>query len=74
MILRCFTALLLNAYKDPFLTAGCSPFAEAQQNPCLFFEAPESGGHVGFIDLTRGSEPWSERRVVEFLATCVLAV
>jgi hypothetical protein len=29
---------------------------------------------VGFVDLTRGSEPWSERRVVEFLATSVLAV
>jgi predicted alpha/beta-fold hydrolase len=65
--------LLLNAYNDPFLTPGCFPFAEAEQNSCLSFEAPESGGHLGFIDLTRGSEPWSERRVVEFLATSVLA-
>jgi predicted alpha/beta-fold hydrolase len=66
--------LLLNAYNDPFLTPGCFPFVEAEQNSCLFFEAPRSGGHVGFVDLTRGSEPWSERRVVEFLATSVLAV
>jgi len=66
--------LVLNAYNDPFLTPGCFPFAEAEQNSCLFFEAPRSGGHVGFVDLTRGSEPWSERRVVEFLATSVLAV
>src|SRR5207253_5503470 len=58
---------LLNAYNDPFLTPGCFPFVEAEQNSCLFFEAPRSGGHVGFVDLTRGSEPWSERRVVEFL-------
>jgi predicted alpha/beta-fold hydrolase len=64
--------LLLNAYDDPFLTPGCFPFAEAEQNPYLFFEAPESGGHMGFVDLTRGSEPWFERRVVEFLATSVL--
>jgi uncharacterized protein len=65
--------LLLNAYNDPFLTPGCFPFAESEQNSCLSFEAPESGGHLGFIDLARGSEPWSERRVVEFLATSVLA-
>jgi predicted alpha/beta-fold hydrolase len=64
--------LLINACNDPFLTSECFPFAEAARNPCLFFEAPESGGHVGFIDLVRGAEPWSERRVVEFLATSVL--
>jgi uncharacterized protein len=60
--------LLINACNDPFLTPECFPFAEAKQNLCLFFEAPESGGHVGFIDLVHGFEPWSERRVVEFLA------
>jgi predicted alpha/beta-fold hydrolase len=59
--------LLINARDDPFLTPGCFPFAEAEENPCLFFEAPESGGHVGFVDLIHGMEPWSERRVVEFL-------
>jgi predicted alpha/beta-fold hydrolase len=63
--------LLLNANDDPFLTPGCFPFAEAEQNPSLFFEAPESGGHMGFVDLTRGGEPWFERRVVEFLGTSV---
>jgi uncharacterized protein len=65
--------LLLNACNDPFLASECFPYAEAEQNPSLFFEAPESGGHVGFIDLVRGIEPWSERRVTEFLATSVLA-
>jgi predicted alpha/beta-fold hydrolase len=62
--------LLINACDDPFLTPECFPFAEAKQNPCLFLEAPESGGHVGFVDLAHGIEPWSERRIVEFLA-CV---
>jgi uncharacterized protein len=65
--------LLLNACNDPFLAPECFPYTEAKQNRCLFFEAPKSGGHVGFIDLVRGIEPWSERRVVEFLATSVLA-
>jgi uncharacterized protein len=60
--------LLINACDDPFLTPECFPFREAEQNPCLFFEAPESGGHLGFMDLVRGVEPWSERRAVEFLA------
>ncbi|HZC36253.1 MAG TPA: alpha/beta fold hydrolase [Chthoniobacterales bacterium] len=63
--------LLLNAGDDPFLTPESFPFAEAERNACLFFEVPESGGHLGFIDLARGIAPWSERRVVEFLATSV---
>jgi uncharacterized protein len=61
--------LLLNACDDPFLTSDSYPFAEAERSPWLFFEAPQSGGHLGFIDLTRGVEPWFERRVVEFLAS-----
>ena len=64
--------LLINACNDPFLTSECFPFAEAKQNPCLFFEAPASGGHVGFIDLVHRVEPWSERRVIEFLTNSVL--
>ncbi len=63
--------LLLNARNDPFLTPESFPFAEAEWHPRLFFEAPESGGHVGFLDFVRGMEPWSERRVVEFLTTLV---
>jgi predicted alpha/beta-fold hydrolase len=58
----------LNARDDPFLTPECFPHTEAKRNPYIFLEAPESGGHVGFIDLANGLERWSERRVVEFLA------
>jgi predicted alpha/beta-fold hydrolase len=59
--------LILNARNDPLLTPESLPVAEAEGNPCLFLEMPRSGGHLGFIDLVRGIEPWSERRVVEFL-------
>ena len=59
--------LLLSAKNDPFLTPTCFPTAEAEANPRLFLEAPESGGHVGFLDFSHGLQPWSERRVVAFL-------
>ena len=59
--------LLLSARNDPFLTPECFPDPEAQASSQLYLEAPESGGHVGFLDLANGLEPWSERRVVAFL-------
>jgi uncharacterized protein len=59
--------LILNACDDPLLTAESFPVAEAEGNPCLFLEMPKWGGHLGFVDLVRGIEPWSERRVAEFL-------
>jgi uncharacterized protein len=59
--------LILNACDDPLLTPESFPVTEAEGNPCLFLEMPKSGGHLGFIDLVRGFEPWSERRVTEFL-------
>ncbi len=60
--------LLLNARNDPFLTPECFPAEEARNNRCLFLETPESGGHVGFLDLRAGLNPWSERRVPGFLS------
>jgi predicted alpha/beta-fold hydrolase len=60
--------LLLSARNDPFLTPECFPDPEAQASSRLYLEAPESGGHVGFLDLANGLEPWSERRVVAFLS------
>jgi uncharacterized protein len=60
--------LILNAWDDPLLTRESFPVMEAEGNPWLFLEMPKWGGHLGFIDLVHGFEPWSERRVVEFLA------
>jgi uncharacterized protein len=60
-------ALLLNARDDPFLTPESLPYAEAEKNPQLFFEAPRSGGHVGFIDMASNFRRWHESRSLEFL-------
>ena len=60
--------LILNARNDPFLTTDSMPFPEAEANSSLFLEAPDSGGHVGFLDFTHSVQPWSERRVADFLA------
>lgn len=59
--------LLLNACDDPFLTPESLPFEDANASPFLFLETPAHGGHVGFLDFARGIQPWSERRVVQFL-------
>lgn len=60
--------LVLNARNDPFLTAASMPFPEAEASASLFLEAPDSGGHVGFLDFTCGVQPWSERRVAGFFS------
>ncbi|WLD57275.1 alpha/beta fold hydrolase [Salinispirillum sp. LH 10-3-1] len=40
--------LVLNALNDPFLSPSCFPLAQAETHPQVHFEAPRSGGHVGF--------------------------
>lgn len=62
-------ALLINARDDPFLPPECFPVAEAEASARFFLEAPEHGGHVGFVDFAEGwqGRTWAERRVVEFL-------
>lgn len=60
-------ALLVNAQNDPFLDEPSFPFEEAESSPYLFFEAPTSGGHTGFITLGNGGEYWSETRALSFL-------
>jgi predicted alpha/beta-fold hydrolase len=61
--------LLVNAADDPFLAPECFPFPEAEENPCLFLEVPESGGHLGFLEWRGGLRPWLETRAVDFFAT-----
>lgn len=61
--------LLINARNDPFLSEASFPWSTARASQLLHLEAPASGGHVGFLDLQHGLQPWSERRVVQWLET-----
>jgi uncharacterized protein len=63
-------SLLMNARDDPFLTIESFPYTEAEKNPQFFFEAPDWGGHVGFINSVHNFQPWYETRSVEFLEQC----
>lgn len=60
-------ALLVNAKNDPFLPDACFPYEEARQSEWLSLEVPESGGHVGFIEMNNRHAYWMEKRVVAFV-------
>ncbi len=58
-------ALLVHARNDSFLGPPCFPRDIAGVFELLFLEAPEHGGHLGFM--TAPSKPlWSELRAAEF--------
>jgi predicted alpha/beta-fold hydrolase len=57
--------LIVNAQNDSFLSPSCFPFELAEKSALIHFEAPHSGGHVGFWSLD--SVFWTEKRAVEFL-------
>ncbi len=59
--------LIVNAKDDPFLAPSCYPLEEANANPNLFLEMPDSGGHMGFMSLNHGGQYWSEWRAISFL-------
>jgi predicted alpha/beta-fold hydrolase len=61
--------LLLNARNDPLLCLPSFPEELAHGSPFLHLEAPAHGGHVGFLDFRAGLQPWSERRVLEFISS-----
>lgn len=56
--------LLLNAKNDPFLAPECFPHEEARASDAFTLEAPESGGHLGFV--TFRPKYWAEERALEF--------
>ena len=61
------STLMVQALDDPFLPASCYPIEEAENNPNLYLEIPEFGGHVGFMGRWRESSYWSEKRASGFL-------
>ncbi len=60
--------LLVNAVNDPFLGPDCYPYEEAAASGVFHFEAPETGGHVGFSPMDGVGEYWSESRALAFLS------
>lgn len=61
-------ALILSARNDPLLGPQSFPEALAESSQHLHLEAPDHGGHVGFLDFRAGLQPWSERRALEFIS------
>ena len=60
--------LLINAKDDTFLSKECFPFDEAHESDNFFFEAPNYGGHVGFMSSFKPSENrWLEHRIARFI-------
>lgn len=59
--------LLINARNDPFLAPKCYPEEAATAHSHFHFEAPDCGGHVGFMISRPNGVYWSEIRTLEFL-------
>lgn len=57
--------LIINALNDSFLSSECYPVKEAKQNPNLFLEMPNFGGHAGFVD--KKNSYYNEKRALEFV-------
>lgn len=60
--------LLLSSTDDPFFGPECFPFETAQNHKYLYFEAPENGGHVGFVDFNKDNLYFHERRIIDFIS------
>ena len=59
--------LILNAKNDPFLPDECYPVEKLTKNPNITFEAPDHGGHVGFMQSNHNGAYWSELRALGFI-------
>lgn len=63
-------SLIVQALNDTFLSEECFVYEEAENNPNLFLETPDNGGHCGFM--LPGSEySWAELRALSFVKTRV---
>lgn len=60
-------SLLVSSKDDTFISANCFPIEEAEQNPNLFLEMPERGGHCGFIRSFKEKTWWMEERALQFI-------
>ena len=58
--------LIINALNDSFLSPECYPVKEAKNNPNLYLEMPQYGGHAGFVD--KKNVYYNEKRALEFVS------
>jgi len=56
----------ITAKDDPFLPDSCYPVAIAKDNPFLFLEVTEKGGHIGFIQSFHKKD-WLEKKMTNFM-------
>ena len=63
-------SLIVQAKNDPFLLPNCMPVEDAENNPNLFLEMPEQGGHCGFMESNK-SYSWAEKRALAFALTII---
>jgi predicted alpha/beta-fold hydrolase len=59
--------LLIAAENDPFIPVSSLPRATVEASPWLEAAFVREGGHVGFVEGTRGRSSWAERRAMDFL-------
>lgn len=59
--------LVVNAQNDPFLSKKCYPFDKLKKHSTVWFEAPKTGGHCGFLQADYQGVLWSEQRALAYL-------
>ena len=59
--------LIIAAKNDTFLSDNCYPIEAAKNNPNLYLEIPETGGHCAFLRYFNETVWWMEERAFEFV-------
>ncbi|MDF0715019.1 alpha/beta fold hydrolase [Muricauda sp. 334s03] len=57
-------SLIINAKDDSFLGSECYPIKETDENPQLYLETPNHGGHVGFWG--KNNITYTEKKALSF--------
>lgn len=59
--------LIVQAKDDPFLSKESFPIRIAKKSSYIHLEITPTGGHVGFLNIDKKFEYWSEKRASEFI-------
>lgn len=60
-------SLIIASKDDTFISEDCIPLKEVKENPQLFLEISENGGHCGFIRKFFEKIWWMEERALHFI-------